>query len=271
MTTERKFRLPKDIPLEEYPKPETYLEEARRLTDEAQKQGLILRVMGPIALHYYFPDHVDLYRRMERLGERVFTDIDYAAYGKHRGKLVPFFQAQGYEYNKRAMMLYGQTRHIYFGDRIPMIDIFFDKLDMNHCVDYKGRLEIHPYCVSLSDLLLQKLQIVQMNDKDLKDAMLLLLAAPVAEADQGAINARYIARLFADDWGFYYTATTNLAKVRSAMANVAALDDTQRAAIGQKADRLLRQIESEPKSGKWKKRAQTGIKKPWYNEVSDWA
>jgi hypothetical protein len=34
----KKFRLPKDIPLEEYPKPEEYLNEARRLTEEAQKQ-----------------------------------------------------------------------------------------------------------------------------------------------------------------------------------------------------------------------------------------
>lgn len=270
MSTERKFRLPKDIPLDEYPSPEAYLSEARRLTDEAQKQGLILRVMGPIALHFYFPDYVDLYRRLERLGERVFTDIDYAAYGKHRGRLVPFFQGQGYDYNKRAMMLFGQTRHIYFGDRIPMIDVFFDKLDMNHCVDYKDRLEIHPYCVSLTDLLLQKLQIVQINDKDLKDAMLLLLAAPLGEADQGGINTRYVARLFAGDWGFYHTATTNLARVKTAMAGVAALSDEQKALIRDKADRLVQRIEQEPKSGKWKKRAQTGAKKLWYNEVSDW-
>ena len=270
MTAERKFRLPKDIPLEEYPKPEAFLTEARRLVDEAHKQGMILRVMGPIALHYHFPEYVDLYGRMERLGERVFTDIDYAAYGKHRGKLVSFFQAQGYDYNKRVMMLFGQTRHIYFGDRVPMIDVFFDKLDMNHCVDYKNRLEIHPHCVSLTDLLLQKLQIVQINDKDLKDAMLLLLAAPVDSNDRGAINIRYIARLFADDWGFYYTAITNLGRVKTAMAKVAALDASQQAAIGQKADSLLQQIEAEPKSGKWKKRAQTGAKKPWYNEVSDW-
>jgi hypothetical protein len=270
MTTERPFRLPKDIPLDEYPKPEAYLEEARRLTDEAQKQGLILRVMGPIALHSYFPDYVDLYRRMERLGERVFTDIDYAAYGKQRGKLVSFFQAQGYEYNKRAMMLYGQTRHIYFSDRIPMIDVFFDKLDMNHCVDYKGRLEIHPYCVSLTDLLLQKLQIVEINDKDLKDAMLLLLAAPLGETDQGAINTRYVARLMADDWGFCYTATANLEKVRTAVDGVAALTDEQRAAIRDQAGRVLQAVENEPKSGRWKKRAKIGTKKLWYNEVSDW-
>ncbi len=67
--------------------------------------------MGPIALHYYFPEYVDLYRRMERLGERVFTDIDYAAYGKRRSKMVPFFEKHGYELEKRAAMISGGTRH----------------------------------------------------------------------------------------------------------------------------------------------------------------
>jgi hypothetical protein len=55
------------------------------------------------------------------------------------------------------------------------------------------------------------------------------------------------------------------------MAGVAALSDGQRATIREKADRLLQRIEQEPKSGKWRKRDQTGTKKPWYNEVSDWA
>src|SRR3989304_882042 len=105
MSTHRTFRLPKDIPLEEYPRPETYLEEARRLIDEAQKQGILLRVMGPIAIHYYYPEYIDLYRRLERLGERVFTDIDYASYGRFRGKLGPFFEKQGDELEKRDAML----------------------------------------------------------------------------------------------------------------------------------------------------------------------
>src|SRR3972149_7398862 len=105
MENVKKFRLPKDIPLEEYPKPEVFLEEARRLIEEAQKQGIVLRVMGPIALHFYFHEYVDLYRRMERLGDRVFTDIDFASYGKCRSKIVPFFQAQGYELEKRAALI----------------------------------------------------------------------------------------------------------------------------------------------------------------------
>ena len=268
---QKQFRLPKDIPLDEYPKPEAYLEEARNLTEGAQKQGIILRVMGPIALHYYFPNYVDLYRRMERLGERVFTDIDFAAYGKHRGKLVPFFESHGYELEKRAAMVSGGTRMIFFAGRIPMIDVFFDKLDYNHPIDYRGRLDLHPYCVSLADLMLQKLQIVQINDKDLKDAMLLLLAARLGDTDKDCINTRYIAKLFSDDWGFYHTGTTNLARIKEAMPGVKALTDDQRCMIAAKADALLDIIEKTPKSGKWKGRAKTGTSKPWYKEVADWA
>jgi hypothetical protein len=270
MMPQKVFRLPKDIPLHEYPKPETYLEEATHITEEAQKQGIILRVMGPIALHIYFPDYVELYRAMERLGERVFTDIDYACYGKCRGKIVPFFEKQGYDLEKRAAMLSGNTRHIYFGGRIPMIDVFFDKLDYNHPIDYRDRLELHPYCVSLADLMLQKHQIVQINDKDLKDAMLLLLAAPVSDTDKDAINVKYLSKIFSDDWGFYYTATTNLVKIKDAMVGVKALTALHRDAIAEKADYLLKYIEETPKSGKWKGRSKTGTKKAWYKEVSDW-
>ena len=265
------FRFPKDIPLEEYPKPEAYLEEGRRLINEAQKEGLVLRVMGPIALHYYFPGFVDLYRRMERLGERVFTDIDFAAYSKHRGKLVPFFEAHGYELEKRAAMISGGTRMIFFSTKIPMIDVFFDKLDYNHPIDYRGRLELDSYCVSMADLMLQKLQIVQINDKDLKDAMLLLLAAEFGDNDRNVINAKYIAKLFSDDWGFYYTATTNLERIKNSVCHVQALTEELRGFIMAQADALLKIIEEAPKSGKWKARAKTGTSKPWYNEVADWA
>lgn len=265
------FRLPKDIPLEEYPKPETYLEEARQLTEDAQKEGLILRVMGPIAIHFYFPHYVELYRQMERLGDRVFTDIDYAAYGKHRNKLVPFFERHGYELEKRAAMIAGGTRMIFYSSKIPMIDVFYDRLDYNHPIEYRDRLEFHPYCVSLTDLVLQKLQIVQINDKDLKDAMLLLLAAPLGETDRDSINVKYLVKLFSDDWGFYYTATSNLKKIKEAMEGVVILTEQYRQTIGKKIDNLLNQIEAAPKTGKWKSRAKTGTSKLWYKEVSDWA
>jgi len=270
MIPELKFRLPKDIPMDEYPQPEEYLVEARHLTEEAQKHGLVLRVMGPIALHFYFPDYVDLYRRMERLGDRVFTDIDYASYGKHRSKLVPLFESNGYLLEKRAAMMAGGTRLIFFSKKIPMIDVFFDKLDYNHPIDYKNRLDLDEYCVSLADLMLQKLQIVQINDKDIKDAMLLLLAAPLGETDKHVINIRYISKLFSEEWGFYHTGTTNLKKIKATLIDVKALTSEQQKIISDKVDQFLEIIEETPKSGKWKSRAKTGTSKLWYKEVTDW-
>jgi hypothetical protein len=118
--------------------------------------------------------------------------------------------------------------------------------------------------------MLQKLQIVQINDKDLKDALLLLLAASISETDNDAINAKYISKLFSDDWGFYYTATTNLKKIKEAMAGVNALTDDQRAVINEKTDYFLKFIEDTPKTGKWKSRAKVGTSRPWYQQISDW-
>jgi hypothetical protein len=114
------------------------------------------------------------------------------------------------------------------------------------------------------------LQIVQINDKDLKDAMLLLLAGEVGEKDEGMVNARYIARLMAEDWGFYYTSTTNLHRIKGAMTGVPVLSQADGERICSKADLILKHIEDVPKSGKWRGRAKIGTKKPWYNEVTDW-
>jgi hypothetical protein len=100
--------------------------------------------------------------------------------------------------------------------------------------------------------------------------MLLLLAANLGEKDTDMINTRYLARLFSNDWGFYYTATANLQKVKRACASVSVLSEAQRQSIGSKIDQILSIIEKEPKSGGWKKRAQVGPSKIWYNEVSDW-
>ena len=184
--------------------------------------------------------------------------------------VVPFFEAQGYTLERRAAMLSGGARLNFFSERIPIIDVFFDKLDYNHPIDYRGRLELHPYCVSLADLLLQKLQIVQINDKDLKDAMFLLLAGKVSGTDRDAVNGQYIGKVLSEDWGFYYTATTNLGKIKDAMTKVDVLGAGERQTISGRIDELSALIEAAPKSGAWKRRAKVGAKKIWYKVVTDW-
>jgi hypothetical protein len=170
------------------------------------------------------------------------------------------------------MALSGDTRQIYFGGAVPMIDVFFDKLDYCHEVRFEGRLELDPYCVTLSDVLLQKLQIVEINDKDVKDIEFLLAAAEIGDDDERKINGTYIVKRFADDWGFWYTATQlNLPKVRSHCEMVPALSEQMRVRIRAQVDVLLARVEAEPKTRGWRRRAKKGTAKTWYKEgFSDW-
>jgi len=270
MTVPKAFVLPKDIPLERYPKPEVFLSEGRRIVDEAQREGIVMRVMGPLALHYHFPEHTDLYAKLERLGERYFTDIDFAAYGRSRTRMPELMKALGYECDLDTLMASGKTRHIYYGGAVPMIDVFFDKLEYCHTIEYAGRLELDAYSVSCTDILLQKLQIWEINDKDLKDIEFLFVCAELGDDDH-EVDEGYLARRLADDWGFWYTATTNLGRVREHVAGVAALSEEQKAQAREVADHLAARIEAEPKTRAWTKRAKKGTSKVWFNTgFSDW-
>jgi hypothetical protein len=267
----KEFILPKEIPLDGYPGPEVFLAEGKRIVDAAKQEGFPLRVMGPLALHYYFPDLVGLYAKLERLGERYFTDIDFVGYAKSGGKLKGFFEKLGYECELNTLMTTGKTRQIYYGGTVPMIDVFLDKLDYCHEVDFKGRLEFDDYSISLTDITLQKLQIWEINDKDLKDLEFLFTAAEVGDDDVKKINRSYIAKRLAEDWGFWYTATTNFGRVKDHVDGVPALDAAQKAHVKERCDELLALIESQPKSKDWEKRAKKGTSKIWYNQnFSDW-
>lgn len=271
MAAQKAFVLPKDIPLDEYPDPQVFLDEGKRIVDEAARRGVVMRVMGPLALHYYFPDRVGLYAALERLGERYFTDIDFAAYGRGRQQIPELMEQLGYECDLNTMMTSGKTRHIYYGGAVPMIDVFFDKLEYCHTIDYGGRLEIDRYSVSLTDILLQKLQIWEINDKDLKDIEFLFVCSSIGDGDEGEVNETLVARRLADDWGFWYTATTNLSRVKEHVDGVGALSGEQKVLVKEVADRLAARIEDEPKTKGWAKRAKKGTSKVWFNTgFSDW-
>jgi hypothetical protein len=257
--------------MDRYPKPEVFLSEGRRIVDAAREAGLTMRVMGPLALHYYYPEHVALYARLERLGERYFTDIDFASYGKSSGKLKGFMEKLGYDCDLDTLMATGKTRQIYYGGAVPMIDVFLDKLDYCHEVSFTGRLEFDDYCISLTDIALQKLQIWEINDKDLKDLEFLFAVADVGDDEGRKVNRSYISKRLADDWGFWYTATINLGRVKAHVEGVNVLDDAQKAHVRQRCDDFLAHIEAEPKSRDWLKRAKKGTERIWYNQnFSDW-
>jgi hypothetical protein len=264
-------RLPADIPIEEYPKPEVFIEEAKALVADAEKQGLTLRVMGGMAIYMHSIEYETLWRNLARLGTKVFTDIDLVAYGKQRNELYEFVQKRGYKTDPRFLYQFGKSRHIFFGGKVPMVEIFYDELAMNHTVPYKGRLEMDSPTTPAGELMMQKLQVVKINEKDIKDLIVLIRAHDLGMDDKEKINLRVFD--FVDmwnDWGWCYTATMNLNKVKKFAGEYPQLSADDKSIVTQRVDKMLALIESKPKSFKWKMRAKVGTKTMWYNPVDDW-
>jgi hypothetical protein len=250
---------------------QVFLDEAQRIVAEAGRAGLTLRVMGGVAIRLHTLEQADLAGRLGRLGEgQEFTDLDFVAYRKQRDGMRPFFEGLGYSKRRATLSSAASERQIYFHPKgWFFVDVFFDRLLVaNHPLDFRGRLELDSPTISPADLLLEKLQIVNIGEKDVKDAIVLLAAHDLAEADSpDAINAAYIAHLLSRDWGFWYTATTNLAGLKELLPQIEALTEGERRHIAQQVDGLAAHIEAMPKTLRWKARAKVGPRMRWYEPV----
>jgi hypothetical protein len=243
---------------------ETAVSEASRLVESAQRVGITLRMMGACAFRIHCPNSRKLYDNLSR----PITDIDLVSYSNYNGKMKPFFDSQNYGSDARIIALFGRERHQYLHpEGTVKVDVFFDRLAMNHIVDFKGRLELDSPTITLVDLLLEKLQIVQLTEKDIKDTIVLLREHPVGTTENETVNAAYIAKILAEDWGFWYTATTNLQKVHEYVNGSNLLAEDDKAVVSRRSDELKAAIEAQSKSTKWKMRSRIGPRKKWYNEV----
>lgn len=285
-----KFRLPSEIPLDVYPKPDEFIEEGIKIVDEAREKSITLRIMGGMGIYILIRGSriENLWKRLGRLGKKVFTDIDLAGYGRDRDKILSFltkerknnlyfiWQPSLYQYSGSRYIFYGSPEEEKINDKkiskIPMVEVFFDQLQMNHTISFKGKLEKERYTLPPTELLLTKLQIVKINEKDIKDAIILIRAYEIGNKDERMINGEYIARVMSKDWGFYYTFTNNLKRVKYHALNEYKdiLSDEDRGMVVERVDKLLKIIEGKPKTLRWKTRAKIGPKKKWYNEVDEW-
>jgi hypothetical protein len=240
--------------------------EGERLVGEAKKRNLHLRLLGAIAFQAHCPKFNFLTTRLNR----VLSDVDFAGYHKESRRISAMMKELGYEDQPMVSALWGDRRTIWDNPSNGMhVDIFFDKLEMNHNVSFQDRLDIDPLTISLADMLLEKMQIVHINEKDIVDTTMLLREHDVDGATPEAIDARYIAKLLSSDWGFYYTFTTNLNNVRRRVPAYQELSEEDRADVVGKIDKLLKIMEDEPKTMGWKMRARVGAGRKWYRDVEE--
>lgn len=266
---------------------EVFIREAEMIVEEANKKGITLRILGGLGIAIHCLDCRDFAVKLGRTGtgtaqRQEYSDIDLVSYAKQRERIKSYFAEIGYAKRRATLSSAASERQIYYHPKGWFnVDVFFDRLLVaNHPVDFRGRLELDYPTITVTDFLLEKIQIWEaFGTKDLKDCLLLLKAHDVKEkGDKESIDATYTAKLLSADWGFWYTGTTNLRRIGRFVSELdrlgpeAVIDPERilkedREAIGRRIEVLLKAIDSEPKSFGWKMRSKVGAKKKWYNQV----
>lgn len=238
------------------------VQEARRLVGRAAEEGLPLRAVGGIAVWIRAPS----VRRADP--PRVFHDIDLAASKRTSRELAALLEAEGYEPHRQFNTLAGDRLLFFDEPNERRIDVFLDRLEMCHTLEFADRLTRDPDTLPLADLLLSKLQIVRLTERDVVDLAALLGDHPLTEDDSGIDLGRLVA-VCADDWGWWRTVTGNLRVLESAWADGAGGPGPDLSVACERAAGLRRALEEVPKSLRWKIRARVGERVSWYQEPEE--
>ncbi len=243
-----------------------FREEASRLSDGARERGVVLRLVGALAFRLHCPK----FGHMQDLLGRQFTDIDFAGLSRETGAIQAFFKDMGYEEDLGFSTLFGGGRLLFHDHSTGRhCDVFLDQLEFCHRIVLRDRLTADPLTIPLAELLLEKMQIVKINEKDVIDTIMVLREHPVGPSDEETVNSPYISRLTASDWGLWRTVTENLGKVRAKLRTYTQLSQDDVADVEAKAAALLEAIKREPKSAGWRVRNRIGDRAKWYKDVDE--
>ncbi|MGH2703212.1 MAG: hypothetical protein ACRDJ2_15735, partial [Actinomycetota bacterium] len=223
--------------------------------DAADQREVVLRAVGGVAVSLRCPS-----ARREPL-RRGYKDLDLVGRSGEAGAIGALMADLGYQADREFNVLHGHQR-LYFWDAANQrqLDVFIDNFEMCHRLDLKDRLDLERRTLPLADLLLTKLQVVELNEKDVKDAAAILADHDLAPK---AIDSERIVSLLGSDWGWWRTTTENLGKLRDYATSLGDLEEA--GAITERLNRLMRRIEETPKSVKWKLRARVGERVRWYD------
>ena len=243
-----------------------FIEEAKKIIALAEQKGAPLRLIGALAFHL----HCNKYNYIHKKWGRVFTDTDFVARSEHGPIITEAYRELGYRDDEMITTLYGSHRMVFDNPETGMhSDIFFDKLDFCHVLQLRDRLDVDDLTIPLAELFLEKMQIYQINEKDIVDTMMLLVEHPVGENDIETINAPIIAKVLAGEWGFWRTVTGNMEKLLALNTKTDLFDAEEKQLIENGVREIRKHIDREPKPLTWKMRSKVGDKVKWYKDVDE--
>jgi hypothetical protein len=227
--------------------------EGRRVLGAAREAGLTVRLLGGVAVNVRS-------RGLPPALTREYKDLDFATAKKSAGDLQKLLRDLGYEPHVGFNAMNGRERLLFFDNpHERQVDVFVSSFRMCHEIPLEERLAVDEDTVPLAELLLTKLQIIELNEKDVRDTVALLLEHDVTIDDTG-VNSWHISELCAEDWGLWRTITRNLETLRDRVAGY----DVDRDLVSERVTLLLERIEASPKSRSWRLRAKIGERKRWY-------
>jgi hypothetical protein len=249
----------------------------KALIDAGEAAGLRLRLLGGLAIRLACPSS------STPPFQRSCSDADCIVVAEP-GKVQAFIRSQGWTPAAEFNLYNGDRRLLFVSRAGSKLDVFINVFSMCHDFDFNGRIPSQGYTVHPADLVLTKLQIHEVNDKDLQDAACIFLDHPVCDGPDPAsggevikgcavkgeagINAAYIARLCASDWGLQCSLVNNLEKTL-AWTDRAGLGSAVSPLIQQRISQLVARIHGQPKSIAWRSRAVLGTKLKWYRDVEE--
>ncbi len=233
------------------------LEEAKRVLGEAQQSRVVLKLIGGVAVCLRCPS-----AKRPNLARR-YVDIDLVGFSKQSAAIKKLFAQMGYASRDRFNAMYGDRRLIFNDpEHQRRVDVFLDVFEMCHTLNLKERLLFDGWTIPPADMLATKLQIVEINPKDYKDLVAILIDHEVGSSDDGMINGKYLAKVCSADWGMYKTMTMNLERLAGSVPDFQLGEDER--VVDVRIKRLQKLIRDEPKSLRWKMRARIGERAPWY-------
>jgi hypothetical protein len=230
--------------------------EARRVIDAAREQGVTLRAVGGVAVYLLSPG-------LQPILPRPLKDIDLVTsrgQGAAAGRVLTQLEYVGEE---MFNALRGSRRQL-FHDPVNRrdVDVFVGEFTMCHTVPIAERLDRLPYTVPVAELLLTKLQIVELNERDERDIYTLCYHHELSD------DAALIAGLCADDWGLWRTCKGTIERCVADMDSYE-LEGPARDQIAGRLSALWDRIEAEPKTSRWRRRNRLGERKRWYQEPEE--
>jgi hypothetical protein len=233
------------------------IEEGQRVIETADERGLTVRLIGGTAINR----HAETAR--EEPFKRGYRDVDFVSTREDESAAIEMMTNLGYEANERFNTM--RRFRLEFTDPVNerKADYILDRFDFCHEWGLRDRIDRDYPTIPIEDLLLSKLQIFEVSDRDVRDMIAMLADHPIEETDDTeTIDPRYIAGLCSEDWGLWKTVTMSLDRIEEYVANNdLSLDESE---IDGRIDALRGAIEDDPKSVRWKLRSLIGERKQWY-------